>query len=449
MKKLLLRFVVYLCSFVVFVGGVGAFGYFRSQKDFYGSVRQEPVPSLQGIKQPEYDPNKPTVAVLLGNETTEGLDFMTPYQLFSMTGAYNVFAVAADNQVKSLTGGLDVVPHYSFKEMDELLGKSPDIIAIPYMTMLDQKNYQPVREWIQQHKETTLLSICAGADNLAATGLLNGKSAASHWQTMWILSKKYPEVNWKRDLRYVTNDDHVISSAGISSGIDAVLYVISQKLGDPMAAKIAKELNYPSYHFLQNPKVEPFYIDLRYATYVLNNAFQWNKKKAGVLLYDGMEEMALASVFDIYSDTGTTKVLSVSSADAPIVTKHGLNLLSRYTMSNAPQLDKMIVSGTQAKSLAAEDIKNWNERGKTTELQLVHSDSPDRFMFEVQLEDLARQEDLQTARHAVKRMEYRANDIHLEGKPFPLETYANLLLTVVISVLAAFYIDRRFIMKKK
>lgn len=57
MKKLLLRFVVYLCSFVVFVGGVGAFGYFRSQKDFYGSVRQEPVPSLQGIKQPEYDPN--------------------------------------------------------------------------------------------------------------------------------------------------------------------------------------------------------------------------------------------------------------------------------------------------------------------------------------------------------------------------------------------------------
>jgi AraC family transcriptional activator FtrA len=48
MIRLFLRFVVYLCIFVVFVEGVGAFGLVRSKKDFYGAVRQEPIPSLQG-----------------------------------------------------------------------------------------------------------------------------------------------------------------------------------------------------------------------------------------------------------------------------------------------------------------------------------------------------------------------------------------------------------------
>jgi AraC family transcriptional activator FtrA len=446
MKRLLVRFGVYVLIFVVFVGGTGFLGLIGSRKDFYEAVRQEPIPSLQGVEKPKYNPNKPTVAVVLGNDTTEGSDFMIPYELFSRTGAFNVYAVASDNQVKSLTGGLDVIPHYSFEEIDKLLGKSPDIIAIPFMPIVDEKRFQPVREWIQKHSKTTLLSICGGSGNLADTGLLKGKSAASHWQNMIIFPSKYPETNWLRDQRYV-HDGNVVSSAGVSSGIDAVLYVISQKLGEPMAEKIAKEIKYPSYHFVKNPKMDPFDFDMR--TYILNNAFQWNKTKAGVLLYNGVEEMALASVFDIYSDTGTTKVLSISSSEHPVVTKHGLNLISRHLISNAPQLDKMIVPGREAKSLAAEDIKKWNEKGNTKEVLFVHSDSPDRFIFEVALEDLAKQEDLLTAEHAVKRLEFRANDIHLEGKPFPLETYSNVLLTGLLAFLVAFYIDRRFIMKKR
>jgi AraC family transcriptional activator FtrA len=448
MKRLFVRLVVYVLIFVVFVGGVGLFGLVRSDKDFYGAVRQEPIPSLQGVEKPKYDPNKPTIAVILGNETTEGSDFAIPYELFSRTGAFNVYAVASDNQVKTLTGGLEVVPHYSFKEMDQLLGKSPDIIAIPYMTMRDEKKFQPVQEWLQKHSKTNLLSICGGSGNLAAAGLLKGKSVATHWQNRLFdgVKKKFPETDWRWDQRYI-QDGNVVSSAGVSSGIDAVLYVISQRLGEPAAAKIAKEMNYPSYHFVKNPKMDPFDVDMR--TYILNNAFQWNKTQAGVLLYNGVEEMALTSVFDIYSDTGTTKVLSISSSDQPIVTKHGLNLISRHLISNVPKLDKMIVPGREAKSVAAEEIKNWTEKGNAKEPLFVHSDSLDRFIFEVALEDLAKQEDLLTAEHAVKRLEFRANDIHLEGKPFPLETYGNMLLTGLLALLIAFCIDRRFITKKR
>ncbi|EST54899.1 DJ-1/PfpI family protein [Brevibacillus panacihumi W25] len=447
MKKIFLRLATYVLILAVFVGGVGLLGYNRSFQDFYGALRQEPVPALQGVKKPEYDPNKPTVAVLLGNETTEGSDFMIPYELFSRTEAFNVFAVASDNQVKSLTGGLDLVPHYSFTELVQLLGKSPDIITIPFMVTNDAEKFAPIRKWIQQHANTTFVSICGGSGNLAATGLLKGKSAATHWQNLVVFPKQFPETNWLADQRYFHNGN-VISSAGVSSGIDAVLYVISQKVGEPVAEKIAKEMKYPSYHFVKNPKVDPFYMDFRFSTYVLNNAFQWNKKQAGVLLYNGVEEMALASVFDIYSDTGTTRVLSISSSEQPIVTKHGLNLISRHVIANAPQLDKLMIPGRDAKSLAAAEIRQWNEARNDTNPQFVHSDSPDRFLFEVQLEDLAKQEDLLTAKHALKRLEFRSNDIQLEGKPFPLETYSNLLLTAFLALFIAFCIDRRLIIKK-
>ncbi|CAG7638424.1 hypothetical protein PAESOLCIP111_03939 [Paenibacillus solanacearum] len=445
MKKWLLRVVVYVSCFVVVVGGVGFYGSSQSQKAFWMSVREQAVPSLEYVEKPKHDPAKPTVAVVLGSENTEGLDFTIPYQLFSMTGAFNVYAVAADNEVKTLTGGLDVVPHYSFRQLDALLGKSADIIAIPYLNVTDPAGSEPVRQWILQHQDATLLSICAGSDMLASTGLLNGKLSATHWQTMSVLTRKYPEVKWQIDRRYVTNDDKIISSAGITSGIDATLYVISRKLGEPAAAKVAKEMNYPTYHFMQNPNVKPFYMDYRFATYVLNNAFQWNKTKAGVLLYDGVEEMALASVFDIYYDTGTTTVQAISGTDRPVTTKHGLTLIARHTLSAMPKVDKMIVPGTEARTRAAAEIRSWESVGNRSKLQFVHADARDRFLFEVQLEDLAQQEDLLTAQHALKRLEYRGEDIHLAGKPFPAETYANLLLTVIASMLAAYFIDRRWI----
>ncbi|CAN7764983.1 DJ-1/PfpI family protein [Paenibacillus sp. LjRoot153] len=454
MKKLFLRLAVYVLIFVVFVGGIGLYGFNRHQKDFYLNVRHEPVPSLQGVNIPEHNPNKPTVAIVLADSIipTEDFDFLIPYTLLSMTDAYNVYAVAPDKNVKSLSGGLDVIPHYSYKELDTLLNKSPDIIVVPYMPIADEQKYQPTREWIQQHsssKTTTFFSICGGSQNLADAGLLKGKSATSHWQFVPILMKQYPDTLWKEDMRYV-QEGNTLTSAGQSAGIDAVLHLISQKLGEPVAAKISKEISYPSYQFVQNPKVDhPFYVDIKFATYWLNLGFHWNKKQMGVLLYKGMEELALSSLFDSYGDTGTTQVSTVSSSDAPISTKHHLNILARHQISNAPKLDKMIIPGGDAKSLAAAEIRLWSEKGNAKETLIIHSDSPNRYVFEAPLEDLAKQEDLLTAKHAIKRFEYRANGIHLEGKPLPFRTYSNMLLTGLLALLVAFYIDRRFIMKKR
>jgi len=436
---------------VLVVGGSGAIGFVSTMQEAMSSY-DKPVPaSLQSVQAPVYDSKKQTVAVILANEVTEVFDFLVPYEMFSMTGAYNVFAAAPDKNIKSLTGGLDVVPHVTFDELDQLTGKGPDIIVVPFMPILDEDKYRPVREWIKKHsgKETTLLSICNGAENLADAGLLNGKSAATHWGDIGRLEKKYTEISWKRDQRYV-HDGNVISSAGLTSGIDAALYVISRQKGESAAAKVAKEMNYPSYHFVQHPQMEPFTAGLSDIVYVLNNAFQWSKKKNGVLLYDGADELMLSSAFDTYGASGTTTTITVSSKREPIVSRHGLNLVARYQLADAPKLDKMIFVGPDVKKLAASDIRSWNENGGKAEQLYLHSDSPERFAMEPAFEDLAKQEDIRTAKFAAKRLEYRStSQLQLEGAPFSYEAFGIPIGIALLSLFVLYLADRRFVRRKK
>lgn len=446
LRKFLIRFVLYLSIFILFVGGIGALGAIGSRADWI-SVRDMPASSLQEVKIPEYNPNKPTVAVVLGDPVTEVFDFVVPYEMFAMTDAYNVYAVAPDNNVTSLTGGLDLVPHFSFEEMDRLLGKSPDLIVVPYMPMNDEELYRPVREWLQKHAKTNILSICSGSRNLADAGFLTGKTSTIHWRIMNQVKNKYPDTNWIRDQRFVQSGN-ITSSAGLTSGIDAVLYVISQQLGEAVAQKVANELNYPSYHFVNNPTVEPYYIDRTEAIYYLNLAFQFNKKKIGVLLYDGMEESALTSIFDTYSPLGTTKVFTISSSEGNIVTKHHLNLVARYQVSKAPAIDRLFVTGTEALALSANDIKRWNEQDSRVKPEFLHSDKPDRFVFDATLEDLAKEEDLLTAKWAAKRLEYRPDHLKLEGEPFSWEAFTTPLILGIMAFLIAFGMDRRFLSRR-
>ena len=69
------------------------------------------------------------------------------------------------------------MPHYSFAEYDTVIGSDPDLIVIPLMRYEQAPEYQTIMKWIRAHAgpRTILLSICAGAENLADTGLLAGR----------------------------------------------------------------------------------------------------------------------------------------------------------------------------------------------------------------------------------------------------------------------------------
>src|SRR5262249_38468343 len=104
----------------------------------------------------------------------ESTDFLGPYAMFAESGRYNVYAVAESRRLRTLTGGLDVIPQLSFKDLFERLPHGPDVIVIPAMVNATSPENRPILDWLrrQARGSTLLFSWCEGAEVLAAAGLL-------------------------------------------------------------------------------------------------------------------------------------------------------------------------------------------------------------------------------------------------------------------------------------
>ncbi|UTW58483.1 DJ-1/PfpI family protein [Kordiimonas sp. SCSIO 12603] len=97
-------------------------------------------------------------------------------------------------------------------------------------------------EWLSmcRHKQR-VMSVCSGSILLGEAGLLNGKTACSHWITCDYLRDHYPEVNVNPDALYMF-DGNVITSAGVTAGIDMALAIIEKDLGYEIALATARRL---------------------------------------------------------------------------------------------------------------------------------------------------------------------------------------------------------------
>ncbi|MEM6890488.1 MAG: helix-turn-helix domain-containing protein [Pseudomonadota bacterium] len=84
-------------------------------------------------------------------------------------------------------------------------------------------------------------SVCSGALVLAATGLLNGRRAVTHWEDCKMLADEFPRVHVELDPIFV-KDGPVWTSAGITAGIDMALAIVSEDLGRPSALQVARSM---------------------------------------------------------------------------------------------------------------------------------------------------------------------------------------------------------------
>ncbi|MFE3387411.1 helix-turn-helix domain-containing protein [Streptomyces anulatus] len=89
-----------------------------------------------------------------------------------------------------------------------------------------------------------LVSICSGAFALAATGLLEGRRATTHWRYARTLAERYPGIEVDPDVLYVDNGD-VLSSAGSAAGIDLCLYLVRADYGAVVANAVARRFVVP------------------------------------------------------------------------------------------------------------------------------------------------------------------------------------------------------------
>ncbi len=193
-----------------------------------------------------------TVGILIFPDV-EILDFCGPFEVFASASLppeteggpqkrlFDVFTMAERAEVVTCWGGLLVQPNQTFAEHFPV-----DVLVVPggYGTRREQEN-PVILDWIARQRSSAALttSVCTGAFLLGAAGLLDGLRATTHWATIDDLRSRHPSTNVLADAR-VVDEGEIITSAGVSAGIDMALHVVRRLHGDEIARRTARDMEY-------------------------------------------------------------------------------------------------------------------------------------------------------------------------------------------------------------
>ncbi|MEW1951870.1 helix-turn-helix domain-containing protein [Terrabacter sp. NPDC080008] len=123
--------------------------------------------------------------------------------------------------------------------------RGADLVAIPGGPV--QGPYDPAVLDILRETASAggrVLSVCSGAFQLAAAGLLDGRGCATHWRYAARLADEHPLARVDLDVLYV-EDGPILTSAGTAAGIDACLHLVRTELGSEVATRIARRMVVP------------------------------------------------------------------------------------------------------------------------------------------------------------------------------------------------------------
>ncbi len=188
------------------------------------------------------------IGILLFNEV-EVMDFAGPFEVFSITEnevgkekAFEVHTIARKKELIIARNGLKIQPDYDFHDAPQF-----DILFIPggYGAEEIEIHNQETIDWIKSSftRVQMMASVCTGAFLLAKAGLLDGRQATTHWMDLDRLEEHYPQVRVIRDVKFV-DAFPIITSGGISAGINMSFYIVKKLLGLKVAKITAKRMEY-------------------------------------------------------------------------------------------------------------------------------------------------------------------------------------------------------------
>jgi transcriptional regulator GlxA family with amidase domain len=126
---------------------------------------------------------------------------------------------------------------------DHLIGHHPpiDLLIIPGGVVDEELEQPAVLDWIAGQSRTAqvVASVCTGAFLLAKIGLLDGLPATTHWEDTGIMQSTFPKVQVVENRRWI-DLGRVVTSAGISAGIDMSLHLVERFYGRELALATAK-----------------------------------------------------------------------------------------------------------------------------------------------------------------------------------------------------------------
>ena len=181
----------------------------------------------------------------------EVLDITGPYEVFAFANmilqkegitqedAYTIVVLAEQPGPVVTMTGLQIIANQSFSQIDisfdTLLipGGDPKVLLANRLVVELIKDMEP--------KVRRLVSVCTGAFLLAESGLLDGCRATTHWNYCTEFTEKYPQVNLEPD-RIFIKEGNILTSGGITSGIDLALAMVEEDWGQKLALAVAQFL---------------------------------------------------------------------------------------------------------------------------------------------------------------------------------------------------------------
>ncbi len=152
---------------------------------------------------------------------------------------FDVKIVTSNGEPVMAINKVPVVPACSMHDIE-----AADLIIIPSQGFLFDPNADDHNErinWLKSwyEKGADLASVCGGAFTLASTGLLNGKTATTHWGMAKEFNKMFPEVDLRTD-QLVTDEGRLFCGGGISADLNLSLYLIEKYCGRDMALQSSR-----------------------------------------------------------------------------------------------------------------------------------------------------------------------------------------------------------------
>jgi len=187
-------------------------------------------------------------------DDVEVLDFAGPFEVFSRTrriagtdsrrtedaAPFQVVTVARTNDVVRATGGLRILPHCGWADAPLF-----DILVVPGgFGTRSLMHERATLAWIQSvaSKARVVASVCTGALLLAQAGLLTGRRATTQFAALDLLASLDASIQVERSARVV--HDGIVSSAGVSAGIDMAFDVVERICGQDVADETAHYIEY-------------------------------------------------------------------------------------------------------------------------------------------------------------------------------------------------------------
>ena len=192
-----------------------------------------------------------TVGILLFRNV-EVLDFAGPYEVFSTASrvmqrdqpsspeVFSVCTISRSGDPVRARAGLRVYADYSFTNHPPL-----DVLIVPGGVVTDELAEPDNARWLSAVAKDVQLtaSVCTGAFLLARAGLLAGRPVTTHWEDIDELKAMFPELTVLTGLRWA-DDGAVVTSAGISAGIDMSLHLVERLAGRELAIRTARQMDF-------------------------------------------------------------------------------------------------------------------------------------------------------------------------------------------------------------